>query len=34
MRAQRVALLAVLLNERGLQLTPEQVDDLVSEKLN
>ena len=34
MRAQRAALLAVLLNERGLQLTPEQVDDLVSEKLN
>tara|TARA_B100000683_G_scaffold262518_1_gene289699 strand:- start:1585 stop:2247 length:663 start_codon:yes stop_codon:yes gene_type:complete len=32
MRAQRTALLAVLLNERGLQLTPEQVDELVSEK--
>ena len=34
MRAQRAALLAVLLNKRGLQLTPEQVDDLVSEKSN
>ena len=32
MRAQRVALLAMLLNERGLQLTPEQVDKMVSEK--
>ncbi len=32
MKAQRAALLAVLLNERGLQLTPEQVDELVSEK--